>query len=521
MAMLLSSEPAAAAAPAALEASKKAIVPFEAPADPDPHSPIDAMVFARLRLMGIQPANRSSDAVFVRRAYLDVIGTLPTATEAAQFLQDPGRDKRRVLIETLLARDEFADYWAMKWSDLLRVKAEFPINLWPNATQAYYHWIRDCLRADTPYDRMVHELLTANGSNFRAPQVNFYRAMQNREPRGIAQSVALTFMGARAEKWPEPRLRDMAVFFSQIGCKPTGEWKEEIVFFDSHKPPAANAAVFPDGTRVRLQAGRDPREAFAAWLTVPGNPWFARNVVNRIWSWLLGRGIVHEPDDLRPDNPPRLPDVLDYLEQELLASRYDLKQIYRLILNSETYQLSSIPQTVSSEGEACFAYYPVRRLDAETLIDALCQITGTTEQYTSAVPEPFTVMPEGTRAISLPDGSISSAFLELFGRPARDTGLEAERNNAPTAAQRLHLLNSTHIQRKIEQSGKLQELAQNAQGPRDVVERLYLTILSRYPTDDELKAIKAYSNAGGIGRREAMVDLAWALVNTSEFLYRH
>ncbi len=496
-------------------------LPYEMQPTQVAKSRIDSLVFDHLGRLSIQPAILSSDAVFVRRAYLDVIGTLPTAVEASDFVGNADPGKRSVLIDRLLERDEFADYWANKWSDVLRIKAEFPINLWPEAAQAYHHWIRMSLASDTAYDVMVRQMLTSNGSNFRVPPVNFYRAMQNRDPRGIAQTVALTFMGVRAEKWPAARLQDMAVFFSQIAYKHTREWKEEIVFFDSAKPLPSESATLPDGSHVRLRPDQDPRAVFTDWLIDPKNPWFARNIVNRIWSWLLGRGIIQEPDDIRPDNPPSNPELLDYLERELVASHYDLKHIYRLILNSGVYQQSCIPRSSSPEAEANFAFYPVRRLDAETLIDAICQITGTTEEYASAVPEPFTVMPEGSRAISLPDGSVSSAFLELFGRPPRDTGLESERNNRPSAEQRIHLLNSTHIERKIEQSQKLMDIARNSQQPRDVVNGLYLAIMSRYPTDEELKAVGQYSNSGGVKRREAFVDLAWALINSSEFLCRH
>jgi len=410
----------------------------------------------------------------------------------------------------------------MKWSDLLRIKAEFPIDLWPNAAQAYHHWIWESLRENKPYDRMAREMLTASGSNFSVPPVNFYRAMVNRDPRGIAQTVALTFLGARAEKWPAERLENLAVFFSQVGSKETREWKEEIIFFDPSKPRPAAEATLPDGTRARLSAARDPREVFADWLTSPRNPWFARAIGNRVWSWLVGRGIVEEPDDIRPDNPPSNPELLAFLEQELIASHYDLKHLYRLILNSAVYQLSSIPRSDNPQAEANFAYYPLRRLEAEVLIDALCQITGTTEPYTSAIPEPYTVMPEDQHAIGLPDGSITSSFLELFGRPPRDTGLESERNNRPSSAQRLHLLNSTHVQRKLEQSPKLLELmTRNAKDPKAVVTGVYLAILSRPPSEEEWKAVQAYSQAGNAKGRQAVLDLAWALINTSEFLYRH
>src|SRR5664279_331284 len=346
--------------------------------------------------------------------------------------------------------------------------------------------------------------------------------MQNREPSAIAQTVALTFMGTRAENWPPERLAAMAGFFSQIGYKETGEWKEEIVYFKP-RPAGASAppVAFPDGTPARLAPGRDPREVFADWLIAPQNPWFARNAVNRVWSWLLGRGIIHEPDDIRPDNSPSNPELLTFLEKEFVASHYNLKSLYRLILNSQTYQLSSVPRSLRPEAAANFASYPLRRLAAEVLADAICEVTATTETYTSSIPEPFTFIPEDQRAISLPDGSITSAFLELFGRPPRDTGLESERNNRLTAAQQLHLLNASHVERKIEQSGKLQDLIRNTKGGQPLVTGLYLMILSRYPTAEELLAVKAYSQNTSLKPREAVNDLAWALMNSAEFLYRH
>jgi hypothetical protein len=365
-------------------------------------------------------------------------------------------------------------------------------------------------------------MLTESGSNFRVPPVNFYRAMQSREPQALAQAVALTFMGTRAEKWPKDRLAAMAAFFSRIGYKQTGEWKEEIVFFDSGKA-ASPLAAFPDQTPVRLAPDRDPREVFADWLVNPKNPWFARNIVNRIWSWLLGRGIIHEPDDIRPDNPPANPELLAHLERELASARFDLKHLFRLILNSQTYQLSSIPSSDSAEAAANFAFYPVRRLDAEVLIDAICQITGTEEEYSSRIPEPYTFVPGDQRSIALADASITSSFLESFGRPPRDTGMESERNNRPTAPQQLHLLNSVHIQSKLQQSQKLRALLQPqpGAGPRSAIDGLYLTILSRFPTDDEIRIAGAYSQSFVGNRWGAVVDIAWALINSPEFLLRH
>jgi hypothetical protein len=494
--------------------------PFESPEAPAARNLVDEIVFASLRQQGIAPARLASDAVFVRRAYLDVIGTLPTADEARAFIEDRDAGKRAALIERLLARDEFADYWAMKWCDTLRVKSEFPINLWPNAVQAYHRWIRTAIRDNVPYDRFARELLTASGSNFRDAPVNFYRAVQSREPRAIASAVALTFMGERTDAWPKERLDGMAAFFSQIGYKPTGEWKEEIVYFDPDKA-GPRQAMLPDGTIARLEPGTDPRQVFASWLTSPSNPYFARAAVNRTWYWLVGRGIIHEPDDIRPDNPPSHPELLAALERELVTSRFDMKQVVRLILNSSSYQLSPIPASVPPAPASRFAHAIVRPLDAEVLIDALNQITGMGEQYSSAIPEPYTFIPPDQRSIALADGSIRSAFLETFGRPPRDTGLASERPTQPTAAQRLYLLNSADVQRKLQQGPRLQALLQRQTSPLAAVTELYLTILSRFPTDEELRAVTAYTQAAGANRRGVAQDLAWALVNSAEFGFRH
>jgi hypothetical protein len=383
-------------------------------------------------------------------------------------------------------------------------------------------------------------------------------------------------MGVRAEAWPSNRLADMAVFFSQVGYKPTSEWKEEHVFWDplgastvaantapgraavaaigqptnSASQPAIpvrtnslpQVAVFPDGSRVKLSPNRDPRAVCADWLITPKNPWFTRSIVNRVWAWLLGRGIIHEPDDIRDDNPPSNPALLACLEKELVASHYDLRQLYRSILNSETYQFSSLPRGTTPQAAANFASYPLRRLDAEVLIDAINRITGTADLYTSPIPEPFTYIPEDQPAIALPDGSITSPFLALFGRSARATGMASERDNKPVPAQWLHLLNSSHIQRKLEQGPKLKALFASDRKPPELVAELYLTILSRFPTPDEVANIQAYGQfqpakaapaassgkparlavkAGVVKKRDDWVDIAWALINSTEFLYRH
>ena len=506
-------------------------------ASPDKKSAeIDRLVFGKLKEKGIPPSDPCTDEVFLRRVYLDMTGTLPTLEEVRRFLDSGDALKRSKLIEDLFTRDEFSDYWALKWCDLLRVKAEFPSKLWPNAVQAYYRWVRTSLYENMPYDEFVHTLLTSSGSNFRVAPVNFYRAMPSRDPETIAEIVALTFMGMRAADWEKERLQGMAAFFGQVEYKGTAEWKEEIVFHDPTKiyslPDTEEPvpAGFPDGTAVDIPPGQDPRIVFADWLVADET--FACNIVNRIWYWLLGRGIIHEPDDIRPDNPPQNKELLDYLGRELVSGGYDLRHIYRMILNSRTYQLSSIHNDGNLSDESNFSRYYVRRLGAEVLIDAICQITDTTETYSSDIPEPFTFIPENQRSIKLSDGSITSPFLDLFGRPPRDTGYESERNDIPSAAQKLHMLNSTHIQTKIQKNKRLLGMHYKRVPdkknpvvswlpPDEAIESMYLTILSRYPTEEESERALSYVRDSGLSRTEASVDLAWALFNTKEFIFKH
>ena len=466
----------------------------------------------------------------------------------------------------------------MKWSDILRIKAEFPVNLWPNAAQAYHRWIRASIVQNKPYDKFAREMLTASGSNFRVGPVNFYRAIQDKTPEGIATAAALVFMGSRTDHWPKDRLAGTAVFFSQVGYKPTSEWKEETVFWDplrSSAAPASNApgmaavaksvevtnkvtqasdekpaekapspgsmdlsaAVFPDGTKARLSANKDPREVFADWLIQPKNPWFAKAIANRTWAWIVGRGIIHEPDDIRNDNAPSNPKLLAYLEKELVSSGYDVKHLKRLIFTSTTYQFSSMPRFKTPEAEANFATYPLRRLEAEVLIDAVNKITGTTDLYTSPIPEPFTYIPKDMPAVAMADGSITSSFLTLFGRSARATGMENERVNKLSSSQWLHMLNSGHIQAKLETSPKLRTIFASRRKPEEIVEELYLTILSRQPTAEEVKNLLEYAKpvavnkskklsksaarAASLKRRNDSIDLVWSLINTTEFLHRH
>jgi hypothetical protein len=497
-----------------------AVEPYESQSTPTPVTEIDLLVQAELSERGIEAAYPASEEVFFRRVHLDVAGTVPLPQAYRKYMKLPAVERRAQLIENLIESEAFVDDWTLKWSDLLRIKAEFPINLWPNGVQAYHRWVSEAVAANLPYDEFARQLLTSSGSNFRVPAVNFYRAIEGQEPQTIAAAVSLTLMGVRFDSWTEKQRADLANIFSRVAFKKTDEWKEEIVYLD----PAQYSSLditFPDGTRATVAAGEDPRVAFANWLIQPDNPWFARNLANRAWFWLMGRGLVHEPDDIRADNPAVNPALLAYLEKELVESGYDTRHLFRLVLNSRTYQQSSIPRSDHPEAESLFAHYIVRRLDAEVLFDALGVIDGRGELYQSPVPEPFTFVPEYHRTIELSDGSISSQFLEKFGRPGRDTGLELERDNEFSVDQSMYLLNSSQLQKRINSSPRIREITQSARrNPRRGVSALYRLVLSRGPTDAELALAMDYPGMRN-GERQAVEDLCWALVNSKEFLYRH
>jgi hypothetical protein len=505
---------------------------------------IDELVYAKLKTLGIPPSGLCSDQEFLRRVYLDVTGTLPNAADARAYLADEDPKKRSKLIDRLLGSEEFADYWAMKWCDLFRVKSEFPNTLWPNAVQAYHRWVRMSIAGNKPYDQFVRELLTSTGSNFRVPPANFYRAFLKKDPQSVAEVAALTFMGARigcarchghpTENWSLDDNLGLSAFFAQLRYKSTMEWKEEIVYLNpkqTMRHPKTGELVkpkFPGGEVLEfensaslapqgenapqrsasavLKEGEDARAKFAEWLTSPENPWFARNIVNRTWFWLLGRGIVHEPDDLRPTNPPENPQLLDYLAKEFVGHKYDLKYIYRLILNSRTYQLTSKANEWNRDDVAHFSHYYVKRLGAETLLDAIEQVTERWGTYRSIIPEPYVVMPAAFRATHLADGSISLPFLELFGRPPRDTAYESDRDLELYLRQTLHMLNSSDVQNKVTTSPRLARFAKELTEESKIVEELYLATVSRPPTEEETSKVAAYMSDAVKGVPESVTD---------------
>ncbi len=486
-----------------------------------PNNKVDELVVAKLKQLGLPPSDLCTDEVFLRRVYLDTIGTLPTPDEARAFLADADPQKRSKLIDKLLASDEFADFWALKWGDLMRIKSEYPSNLWPNAVQAYHHWIRDSIARNKPYDQFATELITSSGSNFRQPAANFYRAFLKRTPQNVAEVSALVFMGTRIgcarchahpdESWSLNDNVGLAAFFAQLRYKPSREWKEEIVFVNpaqTMRHPRTNEVAEPtflDAEVLEIEGQKDLRQEFAQWLTAPENPWFARNIVNRTWFWLLGRGIVHEPDDLRATNPPTNPELLKFLEQELVTNNYDLKHVYRLILNSRTYQLSSKTNEWNQNDTAHFSRYYVKRLGAETLLDAIGQVTERWDTYSSRVPEPFVRLPVGFRATHLADGSIDLPFLQMFGRPPRDTAFESARDLELSMRQTLHLLNSSDVQNKINASPRLRRLFYtDKKTDSEIIEELYLCTVSRLPTDADKKQVTDYLSGAGKPLPEAL-----------------
>ena len=327
------------------------------------------------------------------------------------------------------------------------------------------------------------------------------------------------------EAWTPDDVLGMGAWFGRINYKSTLEWKEEIVYLDfkaNLRDPRTRQVVaprVPGSEPIKVGPEEDPRGRFADWLTAPDNPWFAANIANRIWYWLLGTGIVNEPDDLRPTNPPTNPQLLAWLEKELVDHHYDLRHIYRLILNSRTYQLASEPNQWNAADTAHFSHYTARRLSAEQMFDAVSGFTETSEQFRSIIPEPYSNWPSDTRATQISDGNTECAFLDLFGRPPRDTPYEEERDNGLTLRQTLYFLNSEQLEGKLSNSPRLKRLL--TQKDPDLVDELYLAALSRFPTEDERKRVLEYLSSKKATRAQAVQDIAWAVLNAKEFLFNH
>ncbi|MBM4069490.1 MAG: DUF1549 domain-containing protein [Planctomycetes bacterium] len=483
---------------------------------------IDGLVFRRLKKLNIVPSDTCDDADFLRRAYLDVIGTLPTAAEARAFLADRRADRRQRLVDELLRRPEFVDYWALKWSDLLRVDRQA---LGHKAAYAYYRWIRDSIAADKPLDKMARELVTADGPIVENAAANFYRVVQ--KPGERASTLSQVFLGVRIacaechhhpfDRWSQDDYYGMQAFFNplQIGRSGQGDFLSASGDAKARNPRSGQTITAqPLGANAAEQKVNDARLLLADWLTAPDNPWFARNLANRAWAHFTGRGLVEPVDDVRATNPPSNPELLDALARKLIDSRFDFKQLVRAITASRVYQLSAKPNATNARDEFNSSRALFRRLDAEVLLDMVSQTTGVAERFKG--------VPPGQRAIQLWDSKVPHYFLKLFGRPIRVTACECERNHEPGVSQVLHLLNSPQIQAKLAHAtGTVNRLARRHQDNAELVDELYLTFLSRYPSADEQATAKRFLEQHGERRRQAAEDLAWSLMNTLEFPFNH
>ena len=498
--------------------------PEEISAWPDmpEHNFIDRHVYDKLQALNILPSGLADDAEYLRRVYLDVIGTLPTIEEVQRFLQDPNEDRRSRIVNALLKRPEYADFWALKWSDLLRVERK---RLGHKGAYAYYKWIRDSFVANKSYAQFVRELVTAEGALVDQPQANFYRV--EGDPGKIASHVSQTFLGLRiacaqchhhpTDIWTQTDYWGMQSFFTQV--KRRGTPRGEVLWTEGNpatKHPRSGELVHPHplGTKMTPSApDGDRRKVLADWMTGPDNPWFARNLANRMWAHFMGRGLIEPVDDLRATNPATNTELLDALSRHVVETNYDLHELIRTITKSRVYQLSSKPNETNRLDEQNYSHANLRPLEAEVLLDAVCQVTD--------VEEKFEGVPPGYRAIQLWDSGVSHYFLKLFGRPVRTSACVCERITDPNIAQVLHVMNSPAIHQKLKhEGGTVASLVAKHPEDVDLVRELYLTFYSRNPFDAEREHAIAYLR-GKTDRRLATEDIAWSMLCSIEFIFRH
>jgi hypothetical protein len=484
---------------------------------------IDALVFRKLKKLNILPSDPAADAEFLRRVYLDVIGTLPTPAEARRFLADRRPDRRARLVDDLLSRPEFADYWALTWADLLRVDRQA---LGHKQAYAYYRWLRDGFARNRPLDEMARDLLTAEGPLGESGPAGFYKVV--RKPGEMAGTLSQVFLGVRIacaechhhpfDRWSQTDYYGMEAFFAPVTLRPSARGEEVLAGGDPvTRNPRTGAAVVAHALGLPAPPANprgDRRRVLAAWLTAPENPWFARNLANRAWAHFLGRGLVEPVDDVRATNPPTNPELLDALARHLAEARFDFRQLIRTITASRVYQLSSRPNDTNARDEQNYSRALFRRPGAEVLLDMVSQTTG--------VPERFSGVPPGRRAIQLWDSKVPHYFLKLFGRPVRLSACECERSGEPSVSQVLHLLNSPAIQEKLShERGTVARLVVAKADDGDLTEELYLTFYSRMPTDAERREAVAYLQGRRGRQREAAEDLAWTMLNSLEFVFNH
>jgi len=508
-----------------------------------PKNFVDEHIKARFKRLGIEPSPLCTDVEFIRRAFLDSIGTLPTSGKVLEFLASRKANKRDELVDELLGltgdpkRDlhvnSWSAYWALKWGDLLRNnrKQTGVGGMW-----SLSNWMRRSLRENMPVDRFVREIITARGSTLKSGPANYYRIA--RKPTDLAETTAQVFLGVRIqcarchhhpyEKYSQSDYYGLAAFFTRVGIKNQSKFDvlggESIVILRSSgsiSHPRLGKTMAPTplgGEPIDTEGVRDLRRPLADWLTAPQNTLFSRNIVNRIWSYYMGSGLVEPVDDMRATNPASNPELLDALAGHLVEIKYDLRRLMRTIMTSRVYQLSSTALAANVEDRRFYPHYNIKRLPAEVLLDAIDSACGTHE--------PFTGVPLGTRAIELPDPNFDSYFLDTLGRPQRAIVCECERTAEPNLAQVLHIANGELLNRKLlDKQGRISQLVKDknlekSDGARQAIEQLYLSTFSRSPTADELAKCRQVITRAPTSR-EGLEDLLWALLNSREFLFNH
>jgi hypothetical protein len=497
---------------------------------------IDDLVIEKLESLRLPPSPRSIDSEFIRRAFLDTIGTLPKAEEVRPFLDDSSAGKRDALIDSLLQRPEFVDYWTYRWSDLLLVSSK---RLRTSAMWAYYNWVRNSVEANKPWDKMVRELITAQGHTLENGAGNFY--VLHDDPRTMAETTTQAFLGMSIncakchnhpmEKWTNDEYYQFANLFARVRAK-AGNGDGDSVIFASTRgdlvQPRTGKPQPPrplEGTPLPIDSPEDRRATLAKWLTSPDNPYFARSIVNRVWANFMGPGLAEPVDDLRATNPASNEELLSTLATFLATNKFDLKALMRAILQSETYQRTSKPLPENTGDTRFYSHYFPKRLMAEVLLDAVSQVAD--------VPTEFQVdlrnenrglgdkYPLGVRAIQLPDTKIASYFLKAFGRPDREKTCECERTSEPSVTQVLHIANGDTLNKKL-QSENSRAAKLLDQSPDKIVDEIYLNALSRFPTDAERKKmIETFEEAKDDEKRTVVEDMFWAVLSSKEFLFNH
>ena len=512
---------------------------------------IDELALEKLESLNLPPSPRSSDEEFLRRAFIDTIGTLPTAQEAREFLtgaehsdgsgtSEPSRRglRRDHLIKSLLKRPEFVDYWTCKWSDLLLVQSK---RLRPAAMWAYYNWVHNNVAANTPWDKMVRNLITAQGSTLENGAANFY--ILHEDPRLMAETTSQAFLGMSVqcakchnhpmEKWTNDQYYQFANLFARVRAKSGPAEGEQIIF-----AAASGDLVQPlrgkpqpprplDGQPLSMDDPHDRREAVADWLTAPQNPYFSRAIVNRVWANFFGVGLVEAVDDLRATNPASNEKLLSAAAKFLAEQGFDLKALMRAILQSETYQRSSHSLPENAADTRFYSRYYPKRLMAEVLLDAFSQVTGVPTEFQTDLRNENQGLgakyPLGIRALQLPDTKIASYFLKTFGRPDREKTCECERTGEPSITQVLHIANGDTINQKLAaKTNDLEKLLMDKTHPEKIIDEAYLSSLSRYPTQREREEIlKVWAEAVDSDKRAAIEDIYWAILSSKEFLFNH